>query len=201
MANEKEQASYIDEPHVTTPGNPAAGYTRVYRKSDNQKYKKTSAGVESADGGVDIDGQDSYGSPPDESLVFLAQSIGTSDFWKLTGDEMRRWLASAPAVDLSGVDSRALQAFAINSTTDRTISIASSTPAVGQQMRIYAVQVSGGTGHKVLLPTSVYFGHTGTNRAALFDTAGDYLDALCFDIGGTLRFLVFANNGVTFAAS
>jgi hypothetical protein len=158
-----------------------------------------SAGNETADGGADPDDLTPYGTP-DETLVFAAQSIGTSDFWKITGDEMRRWLASSPAVDLSGVDSRALQGFAFNSTTDRTISVASGTPVVGQQIRIHTAKVSGGAGHKVLLPAGVYFGETGTNRAAIFDTVGDKLDALCFDIDGTLRFLYF-ESGVTFAAS
>lgn len=200
MANEKLQAEYLDEPHVTTPGNPSAGYTRVYRKSDNQKYKKTSAGVETPDGGVDIDGLPAWDNPPDEGIVFIAQEIGTSDYWKLTGDEMRQWLASTPSVSFS-TSSRAMQSYAINSATDRTITINSSTVVIGHWLRVQAVQVSGGTGHKVLLPAGVYFGHTGTDRAALFDAVGDYLDAQCFNIGGTLRFLVFGNNGVTFAAS
>lgn len=194
MANEKLQASYIDEPHVATPGNPAAGYTRTYRKSDNQKYKKTSAGVESADGGVDIDGQSSYGSPPDESLVFLAQSIGTSDFWKLTGDDMRQWLVNTVASSFS-TDSRAMQHFDFDDTTNRTVTINSSTIVKGHWLCGSASQV-GGTPHKILLPAGVTF--DGTNRAATFPVTSAVLDARAIS---TTRFRVFISTDVVFTAT
>lgn len=37
----------VDLPHEATPASPAAGHLRVYAKSDNLLYRKTSAGVES----------------------------------------------------------------------------------------------------------------------------------------------------------
>jgi hypothetical protein len=52
----KLRANYVDEPHVTTPANPDAGYTRTYRKADGLKYKLNDAGVEATDGGGSIGG-------------------------------------------------------------------------------------------------------------------------------------------------
>lgn len=87
-----------------------------------------------------------------------------------------------------------------NSASDLTMTF-TGTPKAGMKLKAYAVQASGGTGHKVLLPTGVYFGGSGTNRAALLNTADEYIIAECANIGGTFRFLIYGNNGVTFAAS
>jgi hypothetical protein len=41
------KVEFMDGKHITTPANPAAGYVRLYFKSDDKLYKITSAGVES----------------------------------------------------------------------------------------------------------------------------------------------------------
>lgn len=87
MANEKLQANYVDEPHVATPGNPDAGYTRTYRKSDGIKYKKSSAGVESAEGGGTIGGT----SGAADNRIIRADGTGGSTIQ-----------GSIPAIDDSG---------------------------------------------------------------------------------------------------
>jgi hypothetical protein len=44
------QTSYEDFTHIATPSNPSSGYLRVYAKSDNSLYVKTSGGTETAIG-------------------------------------------------------------------------------------------------------------------------------------------------------
>ena len=49
----------LDLTHIVTPANPAAGFSKLYFKSDNILYQKTSAGVESAvgvSGGISVGG-------------------------------------------------------------------------------------------------------------------------------------------------
>lgn len=140
-----------------------------------------------------------WGGTPDSDIYIAAQaSDGT--FYKVRGDEMQTWIDRPISSDI-GVTLIAQTNFRFTDSTDRTVTISGGI-YVGMALRAKALAVSGGTGHKILLPAGNYWNDTGTDRAALFDAVGDYIDAIPYSIGGgNFRFTVYASSGITFAAS
>lgn len=136
-----------------------------------------------------------WGGNIDSTLEFAAWDTGSESYYKVTGDEIHLSELSTITSDIS-LDSRADWQINFNSATDRTLTINASTIQGGQKYFVSAQQVSGGTGHKLLLPSGVTF--DGSNRAAIFDAVGD---ALIVGAISSTRFAIYSNIGVTFAAS
>ncbi len=136
---------------------------------------------------------------PDSTLSFAGQ-LSNGNYREVNGDEFRKFNPYAVTGDIS-VDLQSMNHFVFEDATDRTVTITST--AEGQWVRAYAMAGSGGTGHKILLPALYYWGDTGTNRAALLNAQGDYIDAILYDtgVGGVFRMLIYGSNSVSFAAS
>lgn len=180
------------------PATPASGLGRLYATPDGRLHYLNAAAVD-----IELQAAPNslgpWGDAPDNDLVFAAQAVSGGNLWYVTGNQMRNDLYYPVTADIGAFLTTGTH-FILNSNTDRTVTFSSALPS--QWFHAYAIQVSGGTGHKLLLPANTYFGSSGTNRAAIFNAVDDCLMVRAFDAGGGItRFLVYINTGVTFAAS
>lgn len=136
-----------------------------------------------------------WGGNVDGTLEFAAWDSSGEVYYKVTGDEIQQLRTAIITADDSYNSQPSLQV-EFDSATDRTLTINSGTVAEGHSIFAHALQVSGGTGHKILLPSGVTW--DGTNRAALFNAVDDALIAGAIS---STRYVIYSNTGVTFAAS
>lgn len=142
-----------------------------------------------------------WGAYPDSDVYFAAQDAASGDFYRIRGDEMRAAVTWIITGDVSG-NSDSLMSVLFNTSTAATFTIATSSPLEGHEINAQALQVQVGTPHKILLPTGVYWGASGTNRAALISLTSDRLiKAICHNLSGTLRYIPYDDSGITYAAS
>jgi hypothetical protein len=135
-----------------------------------------------------------WGSFPDFSLKFSGQfTDGT--LYGVRGDEMRMHeIWDVTGGDLAA-DSSSEMNFIFDDATDRTVTL--SNILGGHSLKAKARQVSGGTGHKILLPVSCGWNGT-SDRALLLDATTDWVIAVATS---ATNYEVMASVGVTYAAS
>lgn len=138
---------------------------------------------------------DAWGAFPDSDLKFGAQDT-TGEMYHVTGDEMRRtyFLPFTSGTGSYSWPSQAMADATFDDTTDRTWTVTD--VAIGHMIMASALQVSGGTGHKILLPVGCTW--DGTNRAVLLAATTDRFIATAYS---TTRWTFKSLNGCSFAAS
>lgn len=175
---------------------PASGFGIFYVKSNKAYFRPTGGSPIRMD--IDPKDQTDWGTAPDNSLSFAGQD-SSGAYYEINGSEMRQWVNYAVSGDIS-TEMQSMTQFIFTDGTARTVTV--SAIVDGDYLRAYAMTGGSGSGHKILLPANHYWTNTSTNRAALFDTATDYIDAVCYDVGGGVkRLLVYGMSGVTYSAS
>jgi hypothetical protein len=132
-------------------------------------------------------------------LHFAAQKAN-GEMRKVRGDEMRAYDTRIVS-GTGGGDCSSLMSLLFNDTTAATFTFNNGSAVEGHSVRAQAMAIEVGTPHKLLLPTGVFWGTSGSNRAALIAATTDRLDAVCHNISGTLYFVPQIETGISYAAS
>jgi hypothetical protein len=177
---------------LTNADTPAAGYWNMFFKSNGLNIKKPDGTVIPVTAPEDLS---NWGSFPDSDLYFASQASGGGSLYRVRGDELRLYARYPINANISAV-TQSLMWVVFDDTTDRTLTISTGTIVEGHSVRAQCKQVSGGTGHSILLPSGVTW--DGTNRRVILDSTSDRFEAIA---ESATRFLIWENTGCTFAAS
>lgn len=177
------------------PATPAANYGRLYVKAGGL-YLKTSAGEVYLFGIADGTDLTDYGGAPDEAINFVGYDAVDNTPYRFRGDYMRLYRELRLTVANRNLPSISLLWVVFDSTTDREFSLDAGTIVNGHSIRAQCKQVSGGTGHSILLPPGVTW--DGTNRRVILDSTSDRFEAIA---ESSTRFLIWQDTGCTYTAS
>lgn len=177
----------------SSPSNPASGFGRLYL-SDGKLYfvNDTPHEIEIAPAPLT---ETPWAGAPETGVYFLGQDSSDATNYYFNGDEINFILKYVVSSSFS--QNCANRTYEFDSATDRVVTINTSTIVEGHIIHAYAKQVSGGTGHSILLPTGCSWNNAG-DRRVIFDAVDDALYARAVS---STRFVVFGNVGLSFAAS